>query len=171
MDNALHRITDHLHSTDECGSERWQEWKKERQLKAYSEHAPARLGYGYTTPTRPRALTFTKDGFPQRPGASSDSKSRLLSLLAEIRILIWEYTFGGNLIAIYLHKKRRVAHGLVDETNSQITQEDLPFHIDSIRTAVDLPSTTDGNSKRPTRSNRLGVLAALRTCRTMSAKS
>jgi hypothetical protein len=167
MDNALHRITDRLHLTDERGSERWQEWKKERQLKAYSEHAPARLGYGYPTPTRPRALTFTKDGVPQRPGALSYSKSRLLSLPAEIRMLIWEYTFGGNLIAIYLYKKRSVAHGLIDETNSHITQEDLPVHIDSIRQAVNLPGTADGNGKRPPRPNSLGVLAALRTCRTM----
>jgi hypothetical protein len=90
-----------------------------------------------------------------------------MSLPAEIRLLIWEYTFGNHLIAIYIQKKGRVTHGLVDETNSRITQEDLPVHLESIRGAVVMPGTADGTNERSPHSNKLGVLAALRTCRTM----
>ena len=170
MADALHWMTDRLHLTDERGSRRWQEWKKERQLKAYSEHAPGLSPFERVQTRlpgkRPRALTFTADGVPRRSGTSSQPKCRLLNLPAEIRLLIWEFAFGGNLVAIFFNKKGRVAHCLVDATNSQITQEDLPVDISSICEAVDTPDTA-GHSERPSHPTKLGVMAALRTCRTM----
>ena len=175
MADALHWMTDRLHLTDERGSRRWQEWKKERQLKAYSEHAPGLTPFS-RVPTRlpqnrPRALTFTGDGVPRRSGASYQPKSRLLNLPAEIRLLIWELAFGGNLVAIYFNKKGRVAHSLVDDTNCRITHEDLPVDIASIRHAVHMPGTASQISEWSPHPNKLEVMAALRTCRTMLAAS
>jgi hypothetical protein len=171
MADALHWMTDHLHLTDDRGSRRWQEWKKERQLKAFSEHAPGLTPFS-RVPTRlpqnrPRALTFTGDGVPRRFGALHKPKSRLLNLPAEIRLLIWEFAFGGNLVTIYFNKKGRVAHSLIDERNSWITQEDLPVDKASIRHAVDMLGTPGQNSEQSPHPNKLGVMAALRTCRTM----
>jgi hypothetical protein len=171
MADALHWMTDRLHLTDERGSRRWQEWKKERQLKAYSEYPPG-LSPFERVPTRlpqnrPRALTFTGNGVSRRSETLYQPKSRLLNLPAEIRLLIWEFAFGGNLVVILFNKKGRVTHGLVDQKNSQITQGDLPVDISSICDVVDTPGSAGQNSERPPHPNKLGVMAALRTCRTM----
>lgn len=142
-------------------------WKEQRKRKqqhhAYYEyqHPPLAL----LPPVRPRALTISKDGYSEGSISPKFSESRLLSLPPEIRLLIWEWAFGGNLIALY-RDDDRLTHGLLCDTNSQVPGRDIPLDTGTIRNAVmQLPGSPPKPFKNPPRPIKLRALALLQSCR------
>lgn len=139
--------------------------KREQYIKAYCDHQCSSLEP--LPQARPRALSISKSEHPPRNVAPILPGNRLLSLPPEIRLLIWEYAFGGNLIAIY-RNSNRLTHGLLDDVNSRVTERDIPLNPLTIRNAANLlpgsPYEGDDNSPRP---NRLKLLALLQSCRLM----
>jgi len=94
--------------------------------------------------------------------------SRLLSLPAEIRILIWKYAFGGNFVALYLGVGGRLTHSLLDETNSATTAENVPIQIETVANAVvRVPKAPRRHSKPRLQATKLSALALLQSCRLM----
>lgn len=93
-------------------------------------------------------------------------RSKLLSLPPEIRLLIWEYTVGGNFIAIYF-LDGYLAHGLLDETNTLLPGKDVPLRYDTMMDMLShLPGDPYENDIRP-RPRRHNFLSLFRTCRLM----
>lgn len=100
----------------------------------------------------------------QQAVLSTFSESKLLSLPAEVRLLIWEITFGGNFVALY-RVRGRLLHTLLDNHNSQATTQDVAVGSDTIRAALlQLPGTTREDSKRVTSLTRLKAMGALLSC-------
>jgi hypothetical protein len=71
-----------------------------------------------TRKARPRVLTMEQARHDKHMNYSSP-QSRLMSLPSELRTMIWEQAIGCQYIAIY-REKDRMAHCLLDESNSQI---------------------------------------------------
>lgn len=118
-------------------------------------------------PKRSRRHTSTKAIRMQLGMPSASSESKLLSLPTEVRFLIWQYTFGGNLIALY-RVRRRLTHTLLGDHNSQATIGHVAITPESIKRALEqLPGTTRENPKEITSSKKLRVLAPLQSCRSM----
>jgi len=85
----------------------------------------------------------------------------LLSLPAEVRVMIWDYTFGGNLVVLY-RGRRHLTHTRLGDNNSQVTTQDVAITPETIDRALkQLPGTTRVNPKRITSSNKLKGLAQL----------
>lgn len=94
-------------------------------------------------------------------------RGRLLSLPAELRLMIWEYTFGGNCIALYRNEGRLV-HTLLDESNSQEPARDFPVQPGTIKDALGLSRSKQlKHGDKLYRPSTLGVLAVLQSCRSM----
>lgn len=87
-------------------------------------------------------------------------------LPVEIRIMIWQYAFGGKLIAVY-REHGHLTHTLIDQTNSyDITEGDAVTPM-SIQESLERLPNDSRNQKRSPRATTLGVLGSLRSCRTM----
>lgn len=98
---------------------------------------------------------------------STSQRTKLLTLPAEVRFLIWEHVFGGHLIALY-RDNRRLTHTLLNDKNSRIGAANIPVNIDSIHTELTLLARHPHNkAKKVTRVHKLRALAALQSCRSM----
>jgi hypothetical protein len=86
-----------------------------------------------------------------------------LNLPAEVRVVVWELTFGGHIIGMFGNEDGRLTHALIDDGNSKFVPEDAPVTLDSIRKEV---KVLYGFSK-PRPKKTLRVLAALISCRSM----
>jgi hypothetical protein len=116
---------------------------------------------------RPRSLT--SPGSKKSQGCeSSPFGSKLLNLPAEIRMLIWEYAFGGNFIVLYLGEGGRLMHSLLDNTNSSMSTQNVPIQMETIKNAVvRLPNPPRKHSKQRSQTTKLSALALLQSCRLM----
>ncbi|KAF2649620.1 hypothetical protein K491DRAFT_762285 [Lophiostoma macrostomum CBS 122681] len=99
--------------------------------------------------------------------SKSSSTSRLLSLPAEVRTIIWNHAVGGNKIAIF-RENNRLAHCILDEENSQ-TPEVL-FSISPLSVPVVVRSIR-GTFEEPRRRCKSNTLALMKTCRTVYSES
>jgi hypothetical protein len=98
----------------------------------------------------------------------SPLKSRLLSLPAEIRLVVWEYALGGNIIAVYRAQDRRLRHVVLDDTNSWTPGEDFPIQARTIEDAVmRLPQSMRQHENYLSRSTRLQGFTLLQSSRSM----
>ncbi|KAF2687316.1 hypothetical protein K458DRAFT_469179, partial [Lentithecium fluviatile CBS 122367] len=89
--------------------------------------------------------------------------SNILNLPPEIRLLIWEFAFGGNFIAIY-KEECRFTHCLLNDSNSQ-SGMDVPIRIGSIPdAATQLYGPLPKHYSYPTRPNKFKVPGLLRSC-------
>lgn len=129
------------------------------RMRVTSE-TPARL-----PEPRHRALTVSESILAY---GSNLATSRLLGLPTDLRFLIWEYTFGGNIVALY-GQNQSPTHCILDHTNSIISDIDEPQHPKTMKNSVGLLQPYQRNlSEAPAYQNKLKVLAALQSCRTMS---
>jgi hypothetical protein len=79
-------------------------------------------------------------------GDTSQGRSRILNLPAEIRIMTWELSFGGHIIGMFCDEDGRLTHGLIDDGNSKLVSEDAPVTLKSVREEVKI---LHGSSGKP----------------------
>jgi len=116
---------------------------------------------------RPRSPNIREGDHSTKSNNASQSKSRLLALPLEIRLLIWECAVGGNLIALY-RDGGRLTHSLVDGTNSPEPGRDIPIRTESILDEATLMfGSTHAHGTNLPPAHTLRVLAMLQTCWTM----
>jgi hypothetical protein len=139
--------------------------RQQKRSDSYWVHQHKGLVSSYQK--RPRKLSTSTTSPSQTDTSSPLLNNPLLSLPAEIRALIWEHAFGGNLIAIF-RDNGRLTHTLLDESNSQVCISDVPVQLETIRAAVTpLQKNTTRRGKRLQQSTKLNMLASLQCCRTM----
>ncbi|KAF2019506.1 hypothetical protein BU24DRAFT_121352 [Aaosphaeria arxii CBS 175.79] len=141
-----------------------------RRKKAYYHHQrqPKSL-----PEQRPRALSIDIE-VQSQPNANLVSHSRLLRLPTEIRLLIWEYAVGGDIIALYMDDGK-LSHTLVDASNSvQPADVDRGITAETIRDAVaskksSQTPTSDFTASPPQKKS--NALALLQCCRSIYSEA
>lgn len=117
-----------------------------------------------------RPLTLLGETEHEKPSTclAEQSSCSLLSLPAEIRNRIWEYTITGRCIALY-RDRGRLTHGLLDGSNTRAPGDLVPITPESIRHEVLrlANSLRDDRWDFPPQPKQANLTALLKTCRSM----
>jgi hypothetical protein len=136
--------------------------KLKEWYRSYRSNAPEPLPR-----VRPRRISISRAQYPQSRNSATSPQSRLLGLPVELRLLIWEHAFGGNVVALY-RDRNRLTHTLLDDTNSHTTKRHLTVSDITIQDAVMLlPENSKMRVKESTHSSKLAVIPLLQSCRAM----
>lgn len=128
--------------------------------------------YHFNAPTArsealPQKLIVSRPTGTNTLNSASHLGSKLVSLPAEVRILIWAYVLGGNHIALHTNEYGRLVYDLLQDTNTQTPARNNPVQIETIMDATKVSNRANKHGKQPRGADRLGALAVLQTCRLM----